>query len=160
MLAWFEVVVLEGAQRPQTSTSRQSKLEEEVAAFRRIAPGTTSQIRGLDSLSQPRGTGERQQQTSRPAGSEYQQQGSGSTSYSTSGSTSYNHRGASNDNGGGRGSSWSSRSSLGPKVSSEELMKMRASAIKALLIERGVSCQDCFDKESLAKRAQETIGCI
>jgi hypothetical protein len=41
------------------------------------------------------------------------------------------------------------------KKSYEELVLMRASALKAMLLERGIPCQDCFDKESLARRILE-----
>lgn len=37
----------------------------------------------------------------------------------------------------------------------EDLMKMRAKALKALLVERGVDCSDCFEKADLARRIVE-----
>jgi hypothetical protein len=40
-------------------------------------------------------------------------------------------------------------------TSYEELLALRASALKQMLKERGVACDDCFDKESLAKRVVE-----
>ena len=40
-------------------------------------------------------------------------------------------------------------------ASYEELMALRAGALKRMLQERGVGCADCFDKEALARRLME-----
>ncbi len=34
-------------------------------------------------------------------------------------------------------------------------MGMRARELKAILVERGVDCSDCFEKQDLAKRIME-----
>jgi len=34
----------------------------------------------------------------------------------------------------------------------DQLLRLKASAIKSMLIERSIDCSDCYDKESLAMR--------
>lgn len=40
----------------------------------------------------------------------------------------------------------------------EELMGLRARELKAMLVERGIECGDCFEKEQLAARLVERCG--
>lgn len=45
---------------------------------------------------------------------------------------------------------------MGPVVESyDQLLRLRAKELKAMLSARGVDCSDCFDKESLARRLVE-----
>lgn len=59
--------------------------------------------------------------------------------------------GAGSSGSGGGGGAAQSRSSW----SYEQLMGMRARELKAILVERGVDCSDCFEKQDLAKRIME-----
>lgn len=54
------------------------------------------------------------------------------------------------------GSGGSSSGRLPPITASyEELMKLRAKELKKMLVDRGVLCGDCFEKEQLARRIVE-----
>ncbi|GIM03165.1 hypothetical protein Vretimale_7985 [Volvox reticuliferus] len=76
----------------------------------------------------------------------YESQSSASATEATS--TPQTERGGSvsGDSGSsGRGGGWSY----------EELIRMRARELKAILVERGVDCSDCFEKGDLAKRIMD-----
>ncbi|GAX85766.1 hypothetical protein CEUSTIGMA_g13181.t1 [Chlamydomonas eustigma] len=144
MLAWFQEVhgaSLATSQAVQSSSGDtvllQRSLELEASCFKSLAPGTSSVIRGLNLLSRQGAT------PARETSSSGNSTGASESSYSRS----------SNSSSSSQQSSGSYK--VGVKKSYEELLSMRASALKAILLERSIPCQDCFDKESLARRVLE-----
>ena len=152
MIAWLESVV------PRSSSGSSSdsiaaierRLMSEGALYRGMAPGTSCLVRGLEQLPLTAASGP----TTATSCSSTNGDGPSTSSSSSSSSSSAGYRGAAPP---APPPPPPPPPPPRPKVnlSYDQLMTMRASALKAMLMERGINCSDCFDKESLAKRLLE-----